>query len=429
MVAPPAPIPTPIPAPTSEVVETDDSKKKKPKETSEQKKARKEREREKAALKKLEDESLAAAAHVPDTDDVGAHATELNRVRTSSDGWAVVPSKKPKKVSAPAPASAPVAAAKTPVTSTEVSPVEVVEVLVKDTFSVPGSKIGAIIGPKGSNINGLRDATGVDIAVPKERDTVEVTVELTGSAEGIAKVKKAFTDLINKGFSSLLGGPDFKEGGIMVHPSYIKEIVGVKGATIRAIQDHFQVKIVVPVDVKDKKECRLTVAGSKDKVQATKDTIKDLMKYYHTPITHPGQIHCEMDVPSHLYNHIIGARGSEIKHIQANFKVQVYIPNPDSINKNVVIVGKQQAVDSAQRYIQTKIVDQAGRDDQAAVEMQLAWAQEETTTHEPWMDEYTIPAAKVTASQQPKIPTSIDGGNAVATGAWGTPALTSADGW
>jgi hypothetical protein len=85
---------------------------------------------------------------------------------------------------------------------------------------------------------------------------------------------------------------------------------------------------------------------------------------------------------------------------------------------------QQQGVEGAQRYIQTKIVDQAGRDDQAAVDMQIAWAQEETT-HEPWMDEYTIPTPKVAASsQQTKMPT-IDGG----TGAWATPALASAEGW
>ena len=89
--------------------------------------------------------------------------------------------------------------------------------------------------------------------------------------------------------------------------------------------------------------------------------------------------------------------------------------------KSVVIVGKQQGVDGAQRYIQTKIVDQAVRDDQAAVDVQIAWGQDDNNNHEPWMDEYTIPTPKVAASSQQTKMSSIDG-----TGAWGTPALSSA---
>lgn len=67
---------------------------------------------------------------------------------------------------------------------------------------------------------------------------------------------------------------------------------------------------------------KITVAGNKDKVAIAKALILELTTYYHTTVTHPGHIHVEMDVPSALYNYIIGARGSEIKHIQGNFKVE-----------------------------------------------------------------------------------------------------------
>jgi hypothetical protein len=66
---------------------------------------------------------------------------------------------------------------------------------------------------------------------------------------------------------------------------------------------------------------KITVAGNKDKVVIAKALILELTTYYHTTVTHPGHIHVEMDVPSALFNYIIGARGSEIKHIQGNFKV------------------------------------------------------------------------------------------------------------
>lgn len=94
----------------------------------------------------------------------------------------------------------------------------------------------------------------------------------------------------------------------------------------------------------------------KDNVIRAKALIKELIQYYHTEITHPGIVHEELEVPTSYYNYIIGAKGSEIKHIQANFKVGVHIPNLESINKNVVVVGLPANVESAKKYI-LKIID------------------------------------------------------------------------
>ena len=101
---------------------------------------------------------------------------------------------------------------------------------------------------------------------------------------------------------------------------------------------------------------RITLAGHHTKVSEAKALINELMQYYHTPITHPGLVHQELDVPPSIYNIIIGAKGSEIKHIQNNFKVQVYIPNADTLNTNVLVVGEPKNVSQASAYIQ-KILD------------------------------------------------------------------------
>ena len=202
---------------------------------------------------------------------------------------------------------------------------------------------------------------------------------------------------------------------------------------------------------------KITVAGSKEKVQQAKDLIVELTKYYHTSVTHPGQIHAEMDVPSILYNYIIGARGSEIKHIQANFKVSVHIPNVDTISKNILIVGDPPGVKSAEKYIQ-KIIDQAVADKEHAEKMADSWVdgegETEESTHEKWMDQYVHPSRVVQASTS-----SNNGGAGTGSGsgvfdeyngglqsggssassasasatasasAWGSSILTSSEGW
>jgi len=147
---------------------------------------------------------------------------------------------------------------------------------------------------------------------------------------------------------------------------YLPDIIGKGGANIRAIQDSLQVKVIIPpstsgsnnalVPTETKTSVKIGISGMKDNVIKAKALIKELVLYYHTSITHPGVTHEELDIPSNYYNYIIGAKGSEIKHIQSNFKVSVHIPNMESINKNIVIVGQPSNVEHAKKYI-LKIID------------------------------------------------------------------------
>ena len=175
------------------------------------------------------------------------------------------------------------------------------------------------------------------------------------------------------------------------------------------------------------------------------------MKFFHTSVTHPGQIHAEMDVPAPLYSYIIGARGSEIKHIQNNFKVSVHIPNENTVTKNVLIVGDPVGVKGAEKYVQ-KIIDQAIADKEHAEKMADSWVdgegEPEEAGHEQWMDAYTHPS-RVKANENSSTFTSSTSGTgafdeyngglksgaasaasaAASASAWGASVLTSAEGW
>jgi polyribonucleotide nucleotidyltransferase len=205
---------------------------------------------------------------------------------------------------------------------------------------------------------------------------------------------------------------------------YLPEIIGKGGCNIRAIQDFTGVKLVIPPVARNETEpVKITVAGPKDKVQQAKDLINEITRVYCTSVTHPGSTHLEMDVPTQMYNYIIGSRGSEIKHIQGNFKVSVHIPNGDSVNKNVVIVGSLAGVQGAQKYIQ-KIIDQANADRAAAEDVNQAWETAVDEPHEEWMDEYTHPSSRRNQEEGEVLDTA-----AVAAAAWGAKVLSSAEGW
>lgn len=103
---------------------------------------------------------------------------------------------------------------------------------------------------------------------------------------------------------------------------------------------------------------KIGLAGSRDKLTIARNLILELIKYQHTTITHPNIIHIEMEIAPHYYNFIIGSKGSEIKHIQANYKVTVIIPNTESGHDNLLILGEETNVLNAEKHI-LKVIDKA----------------------------------------------------------------------
>jgi polyribonucleotide nucleotidyltransferase len=203
---------------------------------------------------------------------------------------------------------------------------------------------------------------------------------------------------------------------------YLSEVIGKSGSSIKAIQDVYGVKLNVPQGVArdDTTNVKIAIAGPAEKVQEAKATIKEIAHYFYSGVTHPGVVHSELeDVPLSSYNLIIGPKGSEIRHIQNNFKVSVYIPNANSLCKNVLVVGIPQSVESASNYIR-KIVNQSTKDEVALSEAFMT--SDDAAPHEAWMDQYVHPSSR---ENQDSEATSASG---PALSAWGS-AVAYAEGW
>lgn len=57
------------------------------------------------------------------------------------------------------------------------------------------------------------------------------------------------------------------------------------------------------------------------------------------------------------FSFIIGKAGSEMRHIQKNWDVKVYIPREHSANQSVVVVGQKKDCDAARKYMEKQIAD------------------------------------------------------------------------
>lgn len=295
-------------------------------------------EKEAAAQKEIEEKKAAAAAKKAEENAAKAKA------KAKADTKAAIAAIVSTKVTSTAAAKP--AAAADPETPAEPDPNVTV------AMQVPSDKIGRIIGPKGANIELIKSKTNV-----KTVDTQGGQVTIVGLPEDVAKAEAAVKELMAKGYMSL-SFENFTEAEVSVPQGSLPNIIGSRGSVIQAIKKECQVEIDIPQVPKDapkQQKVKVQIAGGSEGVERAKDCIASIGAHGYHEITHPGYSHAEMDVEEWKYRFIIGKGGSEMRHIQNSYKVNVTIPREDSENKKVVVVGESDDVSRAVRYIERQL--------------------------------------------------------------------------
>jgi len=310
--------------------------------------------KERIEQNKIEEKAREKATGIK-ADSVGA-AQHIPGMTVSAEKAANTASKTSTSQAVTATAVASVAA----VAEKEAGPVKEVKILHSATVKIPDrvgrdgkktSMIGVLIGPGGSMIKLIQEKTGAKL------DTSSSDVcTIQGSSDEVAAAEIAVKELLEKGYTSLQY-EDFHEHFVAVHPSAFPDIIGKQGCVIQKIKEELNVAVTIPPnapkDAKPEKKYKVILAGKNADVERAKEVINNIVMYYHDPITHPDQVHEEFEVPT-FYNalaSLIGAKGSELRHIQNNYKVRMYIPRATSVNQKVVIVGTQHDVDRAKAYV------------------------------------------------------------------------------
>jgi len=253
------------------------------------------------------------------------------------------------------------------------------------TVQVPESKIGIVIGPKGSKIKMIQEKTGVT-----RIDTSGEMFTIMGPPQAVAMAEAAVKELIEKGYCALTF-EDFREDSVAVLPTSIPDIVGKGGVVIKAFKSELDVEIKIPEVPKTPpagKKYKVTIAGKNENVEKAKEVLNSIVMYGYHATTHPDQSHIELDIPDWSYRYLIGKAGSEMRHIQNNYKVKVNIPREHSICQTVVVVGLQNDCERAKTYIEKLIWNAENQtkgrgSGDGAID---TWGDEEDT--EDWMKAY-----------------------------------------
>merc|ERR1712000_451064 len=104
---------------------------------------------------------------------------------------------------------------------------------------------GLIIGPKGATLQKLRAQSGAYIEVPK--DAMEPCANVIGRPENVAEAKRLILEIL---YPKKNRDEDKEPQGTRVKFPVKKEaygrIIGKKGATLKKLQQEFNVRIVLP---------------------------------------------------------------------------------------------------------------------------------------------------------------------------------------
>lgn len=224
------------------------------------------------------------------------------------------------------------------------------------TFSceifIERAKFGLIVGPGGSTLRTITDATGCEIELPKEGG-IRTDTLISGSPEGCARARKAISQLLEKGYSDIThaGTTDQK---IAVPDNKRSVLIGPRGATIQMLQDKLNVKINMPEKGSDDD---VSVMGDDGAVKEALSAIKQLISQGYSAVTHENYIKHEMEVPRDMIHLLFGPGGSVIRRIQDSTHTKINVPSErEGSIVLVTVLGELENVTEAKQEIRALLV-------------------------------------------------------------------------
>jgi len=220
-----------------------------------------------------------------------------------------------------------------------------------DQLTVDPKHYKHIIGKSGSNINRIRNETGVLINI-SEADGTNI-IRLEGSPQGVQQAKQELSELVAKMENE-------KERDIIIEQRFHRNIIGTKGDKIREIRDKFnQVQISFP-DPGEQSEI-VKIRGPKDDVD---QCYRHLSKMVKEMLESSYQV--KVSVFRQFHKFVIGKAGANINKIREETNTRIDLPSEGSNSDEITITGKQADCEVAKRRIE-KIQDDLA----AIVEMDI----------------------------------------------------------
>ncbi|XP_037797231.1 vigilin-like [Penaeus monodon] len=199
-----------------------------------------------------------------------------------------------------------------------------------------------IIGKSGSNINRIRNETGVLINI-SEADGSNL-IRLEGSPDGVARAKTELEELVTKMENE-------KEREIIIEQRFHRNIIGTKGDKIKEIRDKFnQVQISFP-DAGEQSDI-VKIRGPKEDVDQCYNFLKRMLRELLE-----SNYQVKVSIFRQFHKFVIGKAGSNINKIREETGTRIDLPSEGQNSDEIIITGKKENCEKARERIQ-KIQDE-----------------------------------------------------------------------
>jgi polyribonucleotide nucleotidyltransferase len=218
----------------------------------------------------------------------------------------------------------------------------IVEVVIK----IPHQQHNAIIGPKGKLIRSVMDECGgVKIHFPTNGSNSD-EIHINGPKEDVSKAKAMLLELANQ------HAIENYTTELKCKPEYHRFLIGKGGAKIRRVREQLGARVVFPQKDSGDDTDTVTIIGTKDKVEATKEHLMKLIKEL------DDIVEVEISVDVKFHRHFVQRRGQLIHEIsEENGNVIIVFPRSGSTNDKVIIKGAKQCVEGAKLAINEIVED------------------------------------------------------------------------
>ncbi|CAK1552035.1 unnamed protein product [Leptosia nina] len=194
-----------------------------------------------------------------------------------------------------------------------------------------------IIGKSGSNINRLKDETGVIINIIENEGNNVIRIE--GSHHGVADAERELRDMVNK-----LENERTKE--VYVDHRYIKSLIGVRGEKIKEIREKFE-RVLITLPDQGQKRSPIKLRGPQEDVDKCEKYLHKLMK----EIAESSYVQ-EVPIFKQFHKFIIGKGGANLRKIRDETQTAIDLPAEGDDSDVITVRGKRENVEEAVKRIQ-----------------------------------------------------------------------------
>jgi len=195
-----------------------------------------------------------------------------------------------------------------------------------------------LIGPKGENIQKIRDDfAAVQISFPELGSKSDI-VKLRGPRDDVDKCSRTLTKM----YKELL--ENNYQVKVPIFKQFHKFVIGKGGATIKSIRKETDTKVDLPESGSDSDV--ITITGRKENVEKAQKKIAQIQAEMANVVS------VDVIIPSKIHNTIIGAGGKLIQSISNDCGgVAIKFPPSDSNSDKVTIRGPEEDVEKAQKML------------------------------------------------------------------------------